>query len=48
MHTFSSFVAKQFEKAMTPAEKEKLYAAIGYQENSSAPIYPVTVRATSF
>lgn len=35
-------IAKQFEKAMTPAEKEKLYAAIGYQENSSAPIYPVT------
>lgn len=35
-------IAKQFEKAMTPAEKEKLYAAIGYQENTSAPIYPVT------
>ncbi|XP_077563183.1 vacuolar protein sorting 13C isoform X2 [Haemaphysalis longicornis] len=35
-------IAKQFEKAMTPAEKEKLYAAIGYQENSTAPVYPVT------
>lgn len=35
-------IAKEFEKAMTPAEKQKLYAAIGYQENSSAPIYPVT------
>ncbi|KAH7985837.1 hypothetical protein HPB52_025374 [Rhipicephalus sanguineus] len=35
-------IAKKFEKAMTPEEKEKLYAAIGYQENTSAPIYPVT------
>lgn len=35
-------IAEKFEKAMTPAEKQKLYAAIGYQENSVPPEYPVT------
>ncbi|CAN7983352.1 unnamed protein product [Ixodes hexagonus] len=35
-------IAQKFEKAMTPAEKQKLYAAIGYQENSVPPEYPVT------
>lgn len=29
---------KQFEKAMTPEEKEKLFRAIDYQENS-APLH---------
>lgn len=31
-------LVKQFEKAMTPEEKEKLFRAIDYQENS-APLH---------
>jgi len=34
-------IKKQFEEAMTPAEKEKLYRAIGYQENAAPAEYPV-------
>lgn len=41
-------IAQKFEKAMTPAEKQKLYAAIGYQENSVPPEYPVTFVAKKF
>lgn len=32
------FLVKQFEKAMTPEEKAKLFRAIDYQENS-APLH---------
>ncbi|XP_064471874.1 intermembrane lipid transfer protein Vps13-like isoform X2 [Ornithodoros turicata] len=35
-------LVKQFEKAMTAAEKQKLYAAIDYQENSVPPDYPAS------
>lgn len=35
------FLVKQFEEAMTPAEKAKLYQAIGYQANSAPAQYPV-------
>lgn len=33
---------KKFEEAMTPQEKEKLYRAIDYQENSAPAHYPET------
>ncbi|KAL7290198.1 hypothetical protein TKK_0015907 [Trichogramma kaykai] len=33
-------IMRKFEEAMTPAEKEKLYRAIDYQENSSPTYYP--------
>lgn len=32
----------RFEEAMTPQEKEKLYRAIDYQENSAPEYYPET------
>lgn len=35
-------IAQKFQKEMTAAEKEKLYAAIGYQENSASPEYPAS------
>ncbi|XP_034937793.1 vacuolar protein sorting-associated protein 13 isoform X2 [Chelonus insularis] len=35
-------IMKKFEEAMTPAEKEKLYRAIDYQENSAPAHYPET------
>lgn len=31
---------RKFEEAMTPAEKEKLYRAIDYQENTAPTHYP--------
>ncbi|XP_053594598.1 intermembrane lipid transfer protein Vps13 isoform X2 [Microplitis demolitor] len=33
-------IMKRFQDAMTPAEKEKLYRAIDYQENSAPAHYP--------
>lgn len=33
---------RKFEQAMTPQEKEKLYRAIDYQENSAPAHYPET------
>lgn len=33
---------KKFSEAMTPQEKEKLYRAIDYQENSAPAHYPET------
>uniref|UniRef100_A0A1B6F8B5 Vacuolar protein sorting-associated protein 13 n=1 Tax=Cuerna arida TaxID=1464854 RepID=A0A1B6F8B5_9HEMI len=36
-----SDIRKQFQEAMTPAEKQKLYRAIGYQENAAPTQYPV-------
>jgi vacuolar protein sorting-associated protein 13A/C len=33
-------IANKFEAAMTPAEKAKLYQAIGYQENAAPAQYP--------
>ncbi|KFM65296.1 Vacuolar protein sorting-associated protein 13C, partial [Stegodyphus mimosarum] len=33
-------IAKQFEEAMTPEEKQKLYEAIGYQEQPTITEYP--------
>lgn len=33
-------VVKKFEEAMTPAEKERLYKAIDYQENAAPAEYP--------
>ena len=33
-------LVKKFEEAMTPQEKEKLYRAIDYQENSAPAHYP--------
>ncbi|CAG5075993.1 Similar to Vps13: Vacuolar protein sorting-associated protein 13 (Drosophila melanogaster) [Cotesia congregata] len=33
-------IMKKFQDAMTPAEKEKLYRAIDYQENSAPAHYP--------
>lgn len=38
---------KQFESEMTPAEKEKMYKAIGYQENAAPAIFPKTFVAYS-
>ncbi|XP_076249315.1 vacuolar protein sorting 13C isoform X2 [Calliopsis andreniformis] len=35
-------IMKKFEQAMTPQEKEKLYRAIDYQENSAPAHYPET------
>ncbi|XP_031777535.1 vacuolar protein sorting-associated protein 13 isoform X3 [Nasonia vitripennis] len=35
-------IMKKFEEAMTPQEKEKLYRAIDYQENSVPAHYPET------
>ncbi|XP_044002668.1 vacuolar protein sorting-associated protein 13 isoform X3 [Aphidius gifuensis] len=35
-------IMKKFEEAMTPQEKEKLYRAIDYQENSAPTHYPET------
>lgn len=39
-------LAKKIETAMTAEEKEKLYEAIGYQENAVPTQYPVTFVAT--
>lgn len=36
------FTVRKFEEAMTPQEKEKLYRAIGYQENTGSTHYPET------
>lgn len=33
---------RKFEEAMTPQEKEKLFRAIDYQENSAPAHYPET------
>lgn len=35
-------IMRRFEEAMTPQEKEKLYRAIDYQENSAPAYYPET------
>ncbi|XP_026827312.1 vacuolar protein sorting-associated protein 13 isoform X2 [Ooceraea biroi] len=35
-------IMRRFEEAMTPQEKEKLYRAIDYQENSTPAHYPET------
>jgi len=35
--------ADKVQEAMTPAEKEKLYAAIGYQESGVLAVYPKEV-----
>ncbi|XP_017891074.1 vacuolar protein sorting-associated protein 13 isoform X2 [Ceratina calcarata] len=35
-------IMRKFEQAMTPQEKEKLYRAIDYQENSAPAHYPET------
>ncbi|XP_012058655.1 PREDICTED: vacuolar protein sorting-associated protein 13C [Atta cephalotes] len=35
-------IMRRFEEAMTPQEKEKLYRAIDYQENSAPTHYPET------
>ncbi|XP_015584675.1 vacuolar protein sorting-associated protein 13 isoform X2 [Cephus cinctus] len=35
-------IMRKFEEAMTPQEKEKLYRAIDYQENSAPAHYPET------
>nr|XP_012140992.1 PREDICTED: vacuolar protein sorting-associated protein 13C isoform X2 [Megachile rotundata] len=35
-------IMRKFEQAMTPQEKEKLYKAIDYQENSAPAHYPET------
>ncbi|XP_043267936.1 vacuolar protein sorting-associated protein 13 isoform X2 [Venturia canescens] len=35
-------IMRKFEEAMTPSEKEKLYRAIDYQENSAPAHYPET------
>lgn len=37
-----NFTVRKFEEAMTPAEKEKLYRAIDYQENTAPTHYPET------
>jgi len=39
--------ADKVQEAMTADEKEKLYAAIGYQESAAAAIYPKEVACTS-
>lgn len=38
---------KQFENAMTPEEKSKLFKAIDYQENSAPAEYPEEFVATT-
>lgn len=45
--TYREFTVKEFENAMTPAEKERLYKAIDYQENDSGVTYPETFVATA-
>lgn len=35
---------EQFQQLMTPEEKNKLYEAIGYQENAADPTLPTEVR----
>jgi len=40
--------ANKVQEAMTPAEKEKLYAAIGYQESGALAIYPKEVALLQF
>lgn len=40
INNFSLVTVKQFEAAMTPEEKERLYRAIDYQENSGPAEYP--------
>jgi len=37
-------LSAQFEKAMTPAERAKLYEAIDYQENQTTTTYPKEVK----
>lgn len=39
---------RQIELELTPAEKEKMYKAIGYRENAAPAIYPKTFIANSF
>lgn len=41
-----SFPGKQFEDAMTPAEKEKLYSAIGYHDAQTDLTVPESYEAT--
>ncbi|XP_077266001.1 vacuolar protein sorting 13C isoform X2 [Temnothorax americanus] len=38
--TSAAAIMRRFEEAMTPQEKEKLYRAIDYQENSAPAHYP--------
>ncbi|XP_046738037.1 vacuolar protein sorting-associated protein 13 isoform X1 [Diprion similis] len=40
--TSAAAIMRKFEEAMTPQEKEKLYRAIDYQENSGLTHYPET------
>jgi len=40
-------VADKVQEAMTAEEKEKLYAAIGYQESAAAAIYPKEVDSSA-
>jgi len=40
-------LADKVQEAMTAEEKEKLYAAIGYQESAAAAIYPKEVVLSS-
>lgn len=44
--SFYYFSVKQFEKAMTPDEKSKLYQAIDYQENTAPTYLPIDFVAT--
>ncbi len=39
--------ADQFQEAMTPEEKSKLYDAIGYQEGQGDPTLPIEVNTQS-
>lgn len=39
--------ADQFQEAMTPDEKSKLYDAIGYQEGQGDPTLPIEVNTPS-
>jgi len=41
-------LADKLQDEMTAEEKEKLYAAIGYQESGAAAIYPKEVAHSSF
>lgn len=45
-HAESTNIMKQFEKAMTPDEKSKLFQAIDYQENSAPTHLPIEFVAT--
>jgi len=38
-----TLLADKVQEIMTAEEKEKLYAAIGYQESAAAAIYPKEV-----